>query len=68
MLSSNPDTSIAIKPHSHKKLAAVYQVSPKVLSSWVKPYPQLAMNNRKQYNLEQMLFIVEKFGWPLQLH
>jgi len=59
-------TEIVIKPCTHKKLAASYGISTKVLRTWLRPF-QHVIGHRKghYYSLEQLFIIFEEIGWPL---
>ena len=60
----NSKKEIVLKPCSPKQLAVCYGVSKRVLYTWLRPYTHLALHKKKQYNLEQLIFIVENIGPP----
>ena len=58
------NNEIIIQSCGHKKLAAVYGVSTKLLRTWLRPYPSLHQKGNRVYNLQQVFEIVELIGLP----
>ncbi len=59
------EKEIIIKKCNHTRLAAAYDISPKVLRNRLRPY-QDEIGKRKgySYSLEQLFIIFEKIGFP----
>lgn len=56
---------LEIKPYTKKELAAIYGMSPRCFSTWLKPFNQLIGKKiGKYYNIHQIRTIVEKLGFP----
>jgi hypothetical protein len=58
------NNEIVIKPCSHKKLAAAYGVSTKVLRTWLRPLTSLHQKKNRIYNLQQLFQVIELIGLP----
>ena len=60
-----PDKDYVLVPCTHTALAKAYGVSRKVLYTWLQPLSaQLGPRKGYKYNLEQLLIIIRKLGWP----
>lgn len=56
---------LEIKPYSKKELAAIYGITPRSFSTWLKPFSSLiGIKIGKYYNIHQVKIIVEKLGFP----
>ncbi|HRH59173.1 MAG TPA: hypothetical protein PL045_01320 [Chitinophagaceae bacterium] len=64
MIKNSCNSEIIIKPCTAAQLAASYGVSTKVLRHWLQVYPQLHYKKNRGYNLQQLLFIIDKIGLP----
>jgi len=63
-----PSVRLHIKPYSKKELAAIYGMSPKCFSTWLKPFEQAIGEKRgKFYNVHQVNIIFDKLGIPYLL-
>ena len=60
-----PAKEFVVMPCTHTALAKAYGVSWKVLYTWLQPLQsELGPRQGYKYNIAQLLFIVEKLGWP----
>lgn len=56
---------LEIKPYSKKELAAIYGITPRSFSTWLKPFSNLIGRKiGKYYNINQVKMIVDKLGFP----
>jgi hypothetical protein len=56
---------LVIKPYTKKELAAIYGMSPRCFSTWLKPFSKLIGSKiGKYYNIHQVKIIVDKLGFP----
>lgn len=54
-----------IKPHTKKELAGRYEVKPKVISTWLKPYLQeIGPKHGRYYTMRQVEIIFRLIGTP----
>jgi hypothetical protein len=59
---------LEIKPYSKKELAAIYGMSPRCFSTWLKPFSVLIGSKiGKYYNIHQVKIIVDKLGFPFTM-
>jgi hypothetical protein len=65
MIMSTHNDKIEIRPYTKKELAAIYQISPRSLSTWLKPFEvQIGQKMGKYYNVNQVRLIIDKLGLP----
>lgn len=63
-----PPKDFVAHPCTHTALAKAYGISRKMLYKKLKPHAaDLGPRKGYKYNLEQLLFIFEKLGWPPNL-
>lgn len=63
-----PPKDFVVHPCTHTALAKAYGVSRKVLYTWLRPLQaELGPRQGYKYNIEQLLLIFEKLGWPPNL-
>ena len=56
---------LEIKPYTKKELAAIYKITPRSFSTWIKPFTQLiGLKIGKYYNIHQVKIIIDKLGFP----
>jgi hypothetical protein len=56
---------LEIKPYTKKELAAIYKITPRSFSTWLKPFNALIGKKiGKYYNINQVRIIIEKLGFP----
>jgi transposase len=59
---------LEIKPYSKKELAAIYGITPRSFSTWLKPFSNLIGRKiGKYYNIHQVKMIVDKLGFPFTM-
>lgn len=63
-----PPKDFVAHPCTHTALAKAYGISRKMLYKKLIPYAaEIGPRKGYKYNLEQLLFIFEKLGWPPNL-
>ena len=65
MIKNICNSEIVIKPCTAAELAAAYGITIKVLRHWLQLYSQLHHKKNRGYNLQQLLFIIDKIGLPI---
>lgn len=59
---------LEIKPYSQKELAAIYDISSRSFSTWLKPFAgEIGQKYGKYYNVHQVNTIVGRLGVPYLL-
>lgn len=54
-----------IRPYSKKELTAMYNVSNKTMTRWLKPHlATIGTREGRYYNVKQVLLIFDLFGLP----
>lgn len=60
-----PDQTNHIKPYSKKELTAMYNVSKKTMTRWLKPHlSKIGKREGRYYNVKQILIIFDLLGLP----
>ncbi|MGQ0829360.1 MAG: hypothetical protein ACT4ON_13310 [Bacteroidota bacterium] len=59
------NAKLEIKPYTKKELAAIYGMSPRSFSTWMKPFDAaVGAKVGKYYNIHQVRIIMDKLGLP----
>ena len=59
------NNKLEIKPYTKKELAAIYCISPRSFSTWLKPFAaEVGPKRGKYFNVNQVRLILEKLGLP----
>ena len=65
MEKEEPEEQVRLKAYSIKELAEIYDVSEKILKSWLKPFDkEIGRKVGRFYNPRQARVIFEKVGIP----
>lgn len=59
--------NLIVKPYRLKDLVAIFDVNAKTLKRWMEKYPEelgTKERNGKYYSVNQVRFMIEKFGLP----
>lgn len=59
------NSKLEVKPYTKKELAAIYGISPRSFSTWIKPFNIIiGVKVGKYYNIHQVRLVFEKLGLP----
>lgn len=60
--------NIRVKPYNQKELAFLYEVSPRTVKKWIKPFEQELGDKMGQiYTAKQVEIIFYKLGFPYDI-
>lgn len=60
--------NIRVKPYNQKELAFLYEVSPRTVKKWIKPFEQELGGKMGQiYTAKQVEIIFDKLGFPYDI-
>jgi hypothetical protein len=63
------NAKLEIKPYTKKELAAIYGMSPRSFSTWMKPFDVIVgAKVGKYYNIHQVKMIIDKLGLPCTMN
>jgi hypothetical protein len=59
--------NLLIKPYRLKDLVAIFDISQLTLKRWMGKYPELEKKDTTYYSIQQVEFMIEKFGLPRKI-
>jgi transposase-like protein len=66
--SINMDGKVKLLPYSITELCTIYDVCPRTLKKWIKPFAlQIGVKQGRYFTITQVRIIIEKLGLPAEI-